>query len=261
MRKTNGASSVVVTSRSIASTPNSMSVEFQDALNGYQQDSYEMVDPEDVALTGQTTSAGLMALGLPQFDQASRILKFNLDKSVRGNTYIAFQSSIKAFGISPGDIITVTYLKEGFLRQPFRVVKLSPATNFRITTISAQIHDDGWYADTNGQAISATGQILQDDSGVGLPNPLLGSVVDGNGDVQFGIVEMAVANSDGHGRDERCGELYTASDCIERRAGHAAGQPVGESRGWRFLARWGRLSTTRRRRWTRAAMRARDRSS
>ena len=31
-----------------------LSVEFQDALNGYQQDSYEMVDPDDVALTGQS---------------------------------------------------------------------------------------------------------------------------------------------------------------------------------------------------------------
>jgi predicted phage tail protein len=150
-----------------------MSVEFQDALNGYQQDSYEMVDPDDIALTGQTTSATLMALGLPQFDQASRILKFNLDKSILGNTYIAFQTSIKTFGVSPGDLITVTYLKEGFIRRPFRVLKISPATNYRTTTITAQIHDDAWYADTNGQAISSSGQAIQDNSGVGLPNPLL----------------------------------------------------------------------------------------
>src|ERR1017187_5613081 len=197
MRKGNGAASVILTSRNIADTPNCMSVEFQDALNGYQQDSYEMVDPDDVALTGQTTSATLMALGLPQYDQASRILKFNLDKSIRGNTYIAFQSSVKAFGVAPGDLITVTYLKEGFLRQPFRVLKISPATNYRTSTITAQIHDDAWYADTNGQVTSPSGQAIQDSSGVGLPNPLLGSVVDGNGNVQFGIVESAAQNSDG----------------------------------------------------------------
>jgi hypothetical protein len=197
MRKANGASSVVVTARSIADTPNCMSVEFQDSLNGYQQDSYEMVDPADIALTGQTTSAALMALGLPQFDQASRILKFNLDKSILGNTYIAFQTSIKTFGVSPGDLITVTYLKEGFLRQPFRVLKLSPATNYRTATITAQLHDDAWYADTNGQATSAAGQAAANNSGVGLPNPLLGSVVDSNGNVQFGIVETAATNSDG----------------------------------------------------------------
>jgi hypothetical protein len=197
MRKANGTSSVVVTARSIADTPNCMSVEFQDSLNGYQQDSYEMVDPDDIALTGQTTSATLMALGLPQFDQASRILKFNLDKSILGNTYIAFQTSIKTFGVSPGDLITVTYLKEGFLRQPFRVLRISPATNYRTATITAQLHDDAWYADTNGQATSAAGQAGANNSGVGLPNPLLGSVVDSNGNVQFGIVETAATNSDG----------------------------------------------------------------
>ena len=197
MRKANGAASVVLTSRSIADTPNCMSVEFQDALNGYQQDSYEMVDPDDIALTGQITSATLMALGLPQYDQASRILKFNLDKSILGNTYIEFQTSIQVFGVSPGDLITVTYLKEGFLRQPFRVLKISPATNYRTSTIAAQIHDDAWYADTNGQATSPSGQTAQENSGVGLPNPLVGSVIDGNGNVQFGIVETADQNSDG----------------------------------------------------------------
>ena len=72
-----------------------------------------------------------MALGLPNYDQAARILQFNLDKSIRGNTYIEFETSVKAFGIRPGDLITVTYQKEGFTRQPFRVLKISPATNYR----------------------------------------------------------------------------------------------------------------------------------
>jgi hypothetical protein len=174
-----------------------MSVEFQDSLNGYQQDSYEMVDSGDIALTGQISSATLMALGLPQYDQAARILKFNLDKSILGNTYIEFQTSVQAFGVSPGDIITVTYLKEGFTRQPFRVLKISPATNYRTATITAQIHDDAWYADTNGQPTSPSGVVTQGNSGVGVPNPLMGSVVDGNGNIQFGIVEMATTNSDG----------------------------------------------------------------
>ena len=197
LRNDNGAASVTMTSRGIADTPNDLSVEFQDALNGYQQDSYEMVDSEDIALTGQITSATLMALGLPQYDQAARILKFNLDKAVLGNTYIEFQTSVQAFGVSPGDIITVTYLKEGFTRQPFRVLKISPATNYRTATITAQIHNDAWYADTNGQVTSPSGAVMQDNSGVGLPKPLTGSVVDGNGNVQFGIVETAATNSDG----------------------------------------------------------------
>jgi hypothetical protein len=186
-----------LTSRNIADTPNSYSVEFQDALNSYQQDSYNLFDPDDIDLIGQEVSATLLALGLPNYDQAARMLQFNLDKSVDGNCYIQFQTSVMAFGIRPGDIITVTYLKEGFERQPFRVLKISPSTNYRTATILAQIHDDAWYADSNGQTTSTAGNTYSSASGVGVPLPLMGTVIDANGNVQFGIVETSVVNTDG----------------------------------------------------------------
>src|SRR4029077_6621195 len=130
------------------------------------------------------------ALGLPHYDQAARILKFNLDKSIRGNTYIQLDTTVRALGIRPGDMVTVTYLKEGFSRQPFRVSKISPATNYRTSTITAQIHDDAWYADTNGQGTSASGTTHQGGAGIGVPKPLLGNVLDVNGDIQFGVEEL-----------------------------------------------------------------------
>ena len=127
-------------------------------MNGYQQDSFAVVDPDDVTLAGQEVTAALMAIGIPNYDQAGRILQFNLDKAVKGNVYIEFNTSVKAFGVRPGDIVTVTYLKEGFNRQPFRVLKISPATNYRTSSVLAQIHDDAWYADTNGQPTSPPGR-------------------------------------------------------------------------------------------------------
>jgi len=84
LRRPNGEPSVTLTARGIADTPNRLSVEFQDALNGYQQDSFEMVDPADIALAGQEVSKTLPALGLPHYDQAARILKFNLDNPFAG---------------------------------------------------------------------------------------------------------------------------------------------------------------------------------
>jgi len=195
LRRPNGEPSVTLTARSIADTPNRLSVEFQDALNGYQQDSYELVDPADIALAGQEVSKTLPALGLPHYDQAARILKFNLDKSVRGNTYIEFDTSVRAFGIRPGDLITVTYLKEGLNRQPLRVLRISPATNYRTSTITAQIHDDAWYSDTNGR-VTSPGGVTQGNAGVGVPRPLIGAVLDENGDVQFGVVESTITSSD-----------------------------------------------------------------
>lgn len=197
LRLPTGAPSITLTSRSIADTPNDFTVEFQDSLNSYQQDSYDLFDPDDIQLVGQEVSTTLMALGLPNYDQAARILQFNLDKSVQGNRYIQFQTSIHALGIRPGDIITVTYLKEGLQRQPFRVQKISPATNYRTATIYAQIHDDAWYADSNGQTTSTAGNTYAGSSGVGVPKPLLGNTLDANGNVEFGITEVAVTNSDG----------------------------------------------------------------
>ncbi len=197
LRRSNGEPSVRVFSRGVADTPNRFTVEFQDALNEYQQDSFSLVDVDDVARSGQEVAATLNALGVANYDQAARLLKLALDKSVRGNTYIEFDTSVKALGIRAGDQITFTYLKEGWNRQPFRIAKIAPGLNHRVTTITAQIHDDSWYADSNGQVTPAPGGGRQSGAGLGVPRPLMGSVLDVDGEVQFGIEESAAANSDG----------------------------------------------------------------
>lgn len=197
LRRANGEPCVRLYSRSLADTPNRLSVEFQDALNGYQQDSLSIVDPDDAARSGQEVSVTLNAIGMPHYDQAARLLQLNLDKSIRGNTYIEFDTSVKSFGIRPGDLTTITYLKEGFTRQPFRVLKIAPGTNHRVSTITAQIHDDAWYADSNGQPGSAPGGGVRTDGGVGVPRPLVGSATDANGENQLGITEDSSPQSDG----------------------------------------------------------------
>lgn len=196
LRRANGEPSVRVYSRSMAETPNRYSVEFQDALNEYQHDSFSVVDADDVARSGQEVAGMFNAIGIPNFNQAARLLQTALDKSIRGNTYIEFQTSVKALGVRAADLITVTYLKEGFNRQPFRVLKIAPGTNHRVTTITAQIHQDSWYADTNGQTDSAGGR-RQSIAGIGAPRPLVGAVLDANGDVQFGVEESASTAGDG----------------------------------------------------------------
>jgi len=196
LRSASGEPSVTVIARSIADTPNDLTVEFQDSLNGYQQDSYEMTDPDDIALTGQIVTGTLYALGIDNFDQAGRLLQFNLNKTIQGNTYLEFETSVKGFGIRPGDLITVTYAKEGFSQQPFRVTKISPATNYRTCTITAQIHDDAWYADSNGQS-GGSGVGLQSGAGVGMPRPLAGNTIDAKGIAQFGVAESSWSAADG----------------------------------------------------------------
>jgi len=202
LRKANGETSVQVTSRSIADTPNQVTVEFQDAFNSYQQDSLAIVDVDDMDLTGQAITTTLMALGIPNYDQAARMLQFTLDKAIDGNTYITFETSIMALGLRPGDIITVTYLKEGFQRQPFRIVKIAPGVNYRITSITAQIYQDEWYEDTNGQIPGDTGAWPQPNAAVGVPRPLLGKTIDSSGNPQYQISERSDNASDGGVNEE-----------------------------------------------------------
>jgi hypothetical protein len=213
LRKANGEPSVQVFSRSIADTPNQVTVEFQDAFNGYQQDSLLTVDVADTALTGQVITTALMALGIPNYDQAARVSQFTLDKAVSGNTYITFDTNVKALGLRPGDIITVTYLKEGFERQPFRITKIAPGVNYRVTTITGQIEQDEWYADTNGQIPGGTGATLQSNSGVSVPRPLLGNIVDSSGNPEYQIVESSNNSSDG-GVDEELTVGFVAPSSI-----------------------------------------------
>lgn len=173
MRDSKGASTVRLTARSITETSNRLSVEFQDENNEYQQDSLSLVDSDDSALIGYEISSQSTALGIANFSQATRVLLRQLDKSTDGNLFVQFQTSFRALKVRPGDLITLTYLKEGFDRVPFRVIKLSPSMNYQTVVVTAQIHDDDWYSD-NPAVLGGAGR--QPASQVQTPRPLIGLI-------------------------------------------------------------------------------------
>lgn len=187
LRKENGATAFRLWSRSNADSPNRFTLEFQDSFNEYQQDSLSIVDIEDAQRTGQEIAASINALGIPQFDQAARIIRLQLDKSLRGNLYVEFQTSIKALGLRPGDIISVTYAKEGFERQLFRVQRIQPQASFATATVTAQIHDENWYLQPGFAGSSAR---LSGTAGLGVPRPLVGTQLDSEGMPRFGVTEV-----------------------------------------------------------------------
>ncbi len=102
--------------------------------------------------------------------------------------------SIRALTLRPGDLIAVTYLKEGLIRAPFRVVKLSPSMNFRRVLVSAQLHSDEWYSD---DPTNTSGGGRQPGAGVHAPLPLVGPVFNQNGATDFVIRERTSARTDG----------------------------------------------------------------
>lgn len=194
LRRANGEPSLRLLSRSSAESPNRFSVEFQDEFNEYQQDSLSLVDIDDAVISDQEVGGTLMALGLPNFDQATRIAKLQLDKSVRGNTYVEFETTVRGFGLAPGDLIALTYVKEGFVRQPFRITRVSPGVNFRTCVITAQIHDDGWY---DGGGEGGQGGRRGGANGLGVPRPLVGDEAGPDGEPQFSIEEKVLTAEDG----------------------------------------------------------------
>jgi len=194
LRKPGGEPAIRLYAASGSDTPNRLTVEFQDEFNEYQQDSLSLVDVDDALLTQREVTAAFSGLGLPNFDQATRMLDLQLAKSAVGSTLVELETTVRGAGLSPGDLITVTYLKEGLQRQPFRILRLAPGVNYQTVLITAQWHDDGWY--TSGGASAAGGR----RTGVGetgLPRPLVGTVLDGNGIEQFEITETVIPLSDG----------------------------------------------------------------
>jgi len=217
LRGTGGNPKIRFFSRSSADAPNRFSVEFQDAFNEFQQDSVSLVDVDDVLASGQETSVALPALGLANFDQAARMVKLQLLKSVKGNLYVEFESSVRAFGLRPGDLITLTYNKEGFLRQAFRVMRLAPGLNHRTTVITAQFHDDNWYVQTAGNGAESSGR--QPKYELGLPRPLGGSLIDADGVAQFGITESYDEGTDGSAQTRLTVEFTAPAKPSASRAG------------------------------------------
>jgi hypothetical protein len=199
-RKSDGSSSVQLSSKGAQDTPNRLSIEFQDSFNQFQQDSLSLVDENDVDLCGQEIPATWDAIGISTFNQASRMLLLGLNRAIEGNHFIQFETSVKALGLLPGDLITVTYPRENLNRTPFRILKISAGPSFRTAVINAQFHNDDWYSDTATGIIGGTG--WQTGTSSGLPEPVIGTVIDAYGNLQLGVTEQEQASSDGSATDE-----------------------------------------------------------
>ena len=193
-RNPDGSSTVRLVSKSISESSNRMTAEFQDEANEYQQDTLSVVSDDDQVLIGYEVGGTSTALGLPNFNQALRILSRQIGKATKGNRFIEFGTSFRALKVRPGDIIALTYLKEGLTRTPFRVVKLAPSINYRNVAILAQLHDDSWYSD---DPANVSGGGRQPGAGVALPRPLLGPAFSADGSTQFNIAESTIARTDG----------------------------------------------------------------
>lgn len=197
LRDSSGEPRIRLWSKGTGESPNRISVEFQNALNEYQQDSVSLADLDDVLTVGQELSVMLPALGMPHSDQAMRVVRFHLIKTQHGNSYVEFETSVQALGLRPGDIVTLTYLKEGLDRAPFRILKLTPSENYETVRLVAQRHVDAWYELLSGADPDSIDRQRQTGRYGHLPRPLAGRRITETGDQEFDVEEVAIPQSDG----------------------------------------------------------------
>ena len=86
LRQDSGKSTFRIWRRAASEVPNRLTVEYQDSLRDFAQDTLSLVDYEEVERRGMETSAPSSAIGLPHFDQAARILRLQLQRGVAGQS-------------------------------------------------------------------------------------------------------------------------------------------------------------------------------
>ena len=175
--------------RATSDVPNRSTIEFQDQFNDFQQDSLSLVDTDDAEQNRQEITVASTALGVPNFHQAARVLRLQLDKSIRGNLYLEFETSVKGVTLRPGDIIAMTWVRESLDRTPFRITSIRPSLNHWTSVIEAQLHSDDWYSDDPGSSTSARVSRRAASGNVGVPRPLVGAEIDSQGLQQFSVSE------------------------------------------------------------------------
>lgn len=194
LRSEGGRSTFRIYRRSSGEVPNRLTAEYTNAFRNYAPESLSLVDYEDARVQGCEVSATLSALGLPHFDQAARVLRLHLEKNLQGNQFVEFETSMRAFGLRPGDIITITHLQSGLVRTPFRVLKVAVGLNFEAVRITAQRHEDVWYQRVSGEKPFGGAEVIQNG---GVPLSLAGKLRNAEGAEEYEIEETG-ASADGN---------------------------------------------------------------
>jgi hypothetical protein len=195
-------------SKAASDCPNRIFAEFQDAWNDFQTDRISLFDSRELRRRKQEVVLNSRAMGLSTYPQAARAIYAALKRSTEGNLQAEFEAGLKGFGVRPGDLITITYLRYGLDRAVFRVLRVSPSADLRSARILAQKHDDAWYSDVILDSIGGIDRYRRPGSLYAIPRPLAGLIVNADGSSYFDITEQAAAVSDGRYRVQlRCGYI------------------------------------------------------
>jgi hypothetical protein len=188
LRAESGEARIRFTSRPASETVNRLGTEFQNEFNHFLHDSVSVLHESDYRESGQELAGTLACLGLPNYEQAIRVVRLALQKNVEGNRFVEFETSVKGFGLRPGDLITLTWARQGLNREPYRVHRLQIGENFETVTVQAQAHREEWYELLEGAGLR---EELRggSTSTPGLSRPIAGRTVDTDGSSRYAFDE------------------------------------------------------------------------
>jgi hypothetical protein len=159
------AGSLRVTATRIESTPNTVSFQFQDEYNGYQQDSLTEIDANAYAYSGnQEIAVPVPVNAVPNFDQGMRIANTQLAEALFGNPrndpggtlYFEFSTNHRVLHLASrlGYICGFSWqsLNIGVSSpQAIRILSLTPDTDGEHWQVKAAWHNDVWFTYAYGQ--------------------------------------------------------------------------------------------------------------
>lgn len=217
-----------------AQTPNRIGFQFQDADNGYSDDSVTISDAEDVAraggyqLGGQVIEAGYPILGPNTFDQGIRVLNVVLAESLRGNpaqdtrgTYLFdLETTVRMGHVEVGQIVLLRF-QSSLQLQPLiqlesppgtpitgilcRVESIAPTTDYRRIHLTLRWHEDIWYTDAYGQHAARPASDPGKDNRLPFPwkpfgeQPCIGNSMYPNTEWNFKVSQLYSTAADGTG--------------------------------------------------------------
>jgi len=155
----NNELSLRINQRPISDSPNRVGFTFQDAENGYAQDSIAQVDALDAKRAGQEIPASIQVDGITTYDQARRIIAHYLAETYSGNPRgdtggtleLDLETSFRVVHLRVGHLCVFTNTKLGITNQLFRVNGIKPSMDFETVRVNLLWHNDDWYLNTFGQ--------------------------------------------------------------------------------------------------------------
>lgn len=205
---TNGSSGILVNDQNDAQflmyskpgvdSANRVGFEIQDSLNEFRQDSISVVDSVDAQARRLEVAQSLPVMGVPNFPQSLRICQTWLSRSIEGNVFVKFSTTMRGIHLRPGDLISISYQKYGLDRALFRVQEVLLSSSLQLIEVSCQIHRDEWYSDDALIRYSSSRIHAWGNQSV---RAVCGTKVE-SGEVSFDVRERLSLDADGRERAE-----------------------------------------------------------